>query len=335
MRILSIGMMYPPHDLAGGYERTWRSAVRAMRATGDEVRVLASDWRHPDASEELDDDVHRELRVYWRDHAFPRLSVRERLTIERANAVTLDRHLVEFSPDAVNWWQMGGMSLSLLERVRRAGIPAVGVVGDDWLNWGPRADGWIRLFRRRPRLGRVVEGLVDRRTWIWTMPRSGCSTAMRCGRAHSGSIQRSNTWRWRTQALTPISSRQRSHSLGVAPPLHRPSRPAQGCPRGDPRACGAPHPRHSGDPGGWGWWLRERAAQAGRRAWPAAASHFLARAAREACLRIRGGRRRSVPGAVEGAVGLGASRGDGGRSSRGSDGKWRLGEFTYEMVTTA
>jgi glycosyltransferase involved in cell wall biosynthesis len=49
------------------------------------------------------------------------------------------------------------MSLSLLEHVRRAGIPAVGVVGDEWLRWGQRADAWSRLFRRRPRLARLVE----------------------------------------------------------------------------------------------------------------------------------------------------------------------------------
>jgi glycosyltransferase involved in cell wall biosynthesis len=32
-------------------------------------------------------------------------------------------------------------------------------VGDDWLNWGPRTDAWIRQFRGRPRLGRVAERL--------------------------------------------------------------------------------------------------------------------------------------------------------------------------------
>ncbi|MDX6583405.1 MAG: glycogen synthase [Solirubrobacterales bacterium] len=176
MRVLSIGMMYPPHDLGGGYELTWRSAVREWRAGGDVVRVLASDWRRPDAPPELDDDVHRQLRVYWRDHGFPRLGLRARLALERENARVLDRHLDELRPDAVNWWAMGGMSLSLVERVRRAGIPAVGVVGDDWLNWGPRADGWIRPFRDRPGLARAVErvsglpttvDLASSATWLF------------------------------------------------------------------------------------------------------------------------------------------------------------------------
>lgn len=162
MRVLSIGFMYPPHDLGGGYELTWRSAVRSMRDRGDEVTVVASDWRRPGLppSQELDEGVHRELRTYWHDHAFPRLGPRARLRIERCNAEVLDRHLREARPDVVNWWAMGGMSLSLVERVRRSGLPAVGVVGDDWLSWGPRADAWVRPFRKHPRLASAAESLT-------------------------------------------------------------------------------------------------------------------------------------------------------------------------------
>jgi glycogen synthase len=43
---------------------------------------------------------------------------------------------------------MGGMTLGLVERVRVAGVPAVGVVGDEWLVWGPKVDAWQRLCRR-------------------------------------------------------------------------------------------------------------------------------------------------------------------------------------------
>jgi glycogen(starch) synthase len=151
--------MYPPHDLGGGYELTWRSSVLHLREHGHEVRVLASDHRSPELApdEELDADVHRELRWYWRDYEFPRHGVRERIALERHNADVLQRHLREVRPDAVAWWQMGGMSISLVERVRRAGIPAVGVVGDEWMRWGPRADGWLRPLYRRPRLGAIAE----------------------------------------------------------------------------------------------------------------------------------------------------------------------------------
>jgi glycogen synthase len=142
VRVLSVGAFYPPHDLGGGYEVTWKSSVEYLRARGDEVRVLASDYGGQD------DDVHRELRMWWHDHGFPRLGVRERLAIERHNADVWRRHVGEFSPDVVCWWQFGVLSMSLIERARVAGLPAVGVVGDEWMVWGPRAEGWLRRVRR-------------------------------------------------------------------------------------------------------------------------------------------------------------------------------------------
>jgi glycogen(starch) synthase len=157
MRILSVGNMYPPHHL-GGYELMWRSAVRHLRERGHEVRVLTTDYRSsdPDPTIDEDPDAHRSLRWYWRDHEFPRFTARERLGIERHNLAELDRHLRRFEPNVVNWWAMGGMSLSLIERARRLGLPAVGVVVDEWFVYGPRVDGWQRAMRRMGRLGPVV-----------------------------------------------------------------------------------------------------------------------------------------------------------------------------------
>ena len=162
MRVLTVGNMYPPQHL-GGYELMWRSAVAHQRAGGHAVRVLTTDWRQPgaDASEPEDDDVHRELRWYWHDHVFPRMGPRARLALERHNATVLDFHLEQFRPDAVCWWAMGGMSLSLIERVRRAGLPAAAVVVDDWLVYGPKVDAWWRLLRRSARR------LADACTWIF------------------------------------------------------------------------------------------------------------------------------------------------------------------------
>ncbi|HEX3872820.1 MAG TPA: glycosyltransferase family 4 protein [Solirubrobacteraceae bacterium] len=149
MRILCIGSMYPPHHL-GGYELVWQAAVDDLRARGHDVRVLTADHREPDAAGLPEPaDVHRDLRWYWRDHAFPRLGPRARLGLERHNAATFDRHLDDFRPDVVAWWAMGGMSLSLLERARRTGLPAVAFVNDAWLIYGPLVDAWIR-FATRP-----------------------------------------------------------------------------------------------------------------------------------------------------------------------------------------
>ncbi|MGI8803961.1 MAG: glycosyltransferase family 4 protein [Solirubrobacteraceae bacterium] len=156
MRILCVGSMYPPHHL-GGYELVWEAAVAQLTARGHVVRVLCSDHRETAVSAsqmaagDPAADVHRELRWYWRDHAFPHLGPREILELERANAATFDRHLDAFAPDVVAWWAMGGMSLSLIERARRRRLPAVAFVNDDWLIYGPRVDAWTRLAARLPR----------------------------------------------------------------------------------------------------------------------------------------------------------------------------------------
>jgi glycosyltransferase involved in cell wall biosynthesis len=167
VRVLAVGNMYPPHHL-GGYELVWRSAVRHLRSLGHELRVLTTDFRVPDPSEPEDDDVHRELRWWWRDHAFPRLPVRERLQIERGNAQVLGRHIDDLRPDVVTWWSMGGMSMSLLERVRRREIPAVAFVHDDWLDYGPRVDAWLELFTgpRRGRLAGPAQALLRMPTHV-------------------------------------------------------------------------------------------------------------------------------------------------------------------------
>lgn len=157
LRVLSVGNLYPPH-YAGGYELMWRSSVEHLRAAGHVVRVLTSDER-TGADGPDDADVHRELQRYWRNGSARKLRVRERLALERANAATLRRHLAELRPDVVAWWGMGGMALSSVEQVRRTGLPAVAFVMDDWLTYQPPGDAWLRMFARRPRLGRAVERL--------------------------------------------------------------------------------------------------------------------------------------------------------------------------------
>ena len=158
LRVLSVGNLYPPH-YAGGYELMWRTWVEHARAAGHVVRVLCSDER-TGATDADDPDVHRELRRYWRASGSPKLGLRERLALERHNAAVVRRHLAELAPDVVVWWGMGGMALSSIEQVRRAGVPAVAFVMDDWLTSQPPGDAWLRLFAQRPRLGRVVDRLT-------------------------------------------------------------------------------------------------------------------------------------------------------------------------------
>jgi glycogen synthase len=159
VRILTVGSLYPPHHL-GGYELVWRAAVEALRDAGHEVRVLCTDTRLAPGSVEADPAfVRRELRWYWRDHDFPRLGLGERLAVERHNHAVLGSELAR-GVDLVSWWAMGGMSLSLVERVRRDGPPAIGWVNDDWLIYGPEVDQWTRAWRRLPL--RSVRGIPVR-----------------------------------------------------------------------------------------------------------------------------------------------------------------------------
>ncbi len=157
MRVLSVGNMYPPHHL-GGYELVWRSATRHLRDGGHRVRVLTTGHREPSAAGAAeDDDVHRELRWYWREHRFPRLSVVDTLRLERHNAAVFDAHVARFRPDVVAWWAMGGMSLSLLGRGAAHGLRGAAFVHDDWVLYGPRVDRSLRLRRRLP-VGRSLTG---------------------------------------------------------------------------------------------------------------------------------------------------------------------------------
>ncbi len=148
MRILTVGNLYPPH--LGGYELSWQRAVDALLARGHDVAVLTTDTPPPPGGPPDPPHVSRTLRWYWRAHAWPRFGLRERAAIERHNAGVLARAVAALRPDAVAWWSMGGMSLNLIERVRRAGLPAVGFVLDDWMVYGPQVDAWQRVARRVP-----------------------------------------------------------------------------------------------------------------------------------------------------------------------------------------
>jgi glycogen(starch) synthase len=159
VRVLAVGNMYPPHSF-GGYELMWRSAMLHLERSGHTTRILTTDT-DTGTSEPDDPNVRRDLRWYLRDREFPPLPRGEIVRLERHNASVLRAELRDFRPDVVTWWSMGGMSLSMLERVRRAGIPAVAFVVDDWLDYGPKVDGWLRAFARRSRLtGAIAERAV-------------------------------------------------------------------------------------------------------------------------------------------------------------------------------
>src|SRR4051812_34736344 len=150
MRVLTVGNMYPPHHY-GGYELVWHSAVEHLRARGHDVEVLTTDTR-TGATEPDPRGVHRELRWHLRDGEFESLRLRAVAAMARHNHRMLERRLDAFRPDVVAWWSMGGLTLTMLETVRRRGIAAVAFVHDEWLDYGRLVDPWLRTFtgpRRR------------------------------------------------------------------------------------------------------------------------------------------------------------------------------------------
>jgi len=145
--------MYPPHHY-GGYELLWESAVEHLRSRGHTAEVLTTDTRTSDATGDPD-YVHRELRWHLRDARFESIGPRAALRLARHNHKTLERHLRRMQPDVVAWWSMGGLTMTMLESVRRRRLPAVACVIDEWLDYGRSVDPWLSLFTG-PRRGRLA-----------------------------------------------------------------------------------------------------------------------------------------------------------------------------------
>lgn len=159
-RILVVTNMYPPHHL-GGYELSCRDVVARWRSKGHRVVVLTSDLHLANAHPQPDDpDVRRTLRFYWKDHEILIPGWRESLRMERANQDELKRTIDELKPDVVSAWNMGAMSLGLLQTVGDLEIPLVLVVCDDWLIHGPIIDGWTNRFRKLPIAGRIARAML-------------------------------------------------------------------------------------------------------------------------------------------------------------------------------
>lgn len=118
MRVLAIGNRAPDSG-AGGYERIFGGTVDALRARGHAVRVLTPP----------------QLRWYWRDGEWVR---RGRRAVQRHDRAVLAEALE--GVDVVSFWGLGGLPLALVDWVRAAGVPAVGVVADGWMVYGPQVD---------------------------------------------------------------------------------------------------------------------------------------------------------------------------------------------------
>ena len=318
--------MYPPHHF-GGYELLWRSAMEHLRAKGHEVLVLTTDFRHPSPDPAIPEAeyVRRDLRWYWREHDWPRMSPAERVRLERHNGRVLEEAMGDLEPDVVNWWAMGGMSLSLIERVRRAGLPSVGVVGDVWMLYGPRVDGWIRSVQRlgplAPLAGRLagVPATYDLREIPWLFmsdfTRRHCEAeGIRLDRAdvaHPGvdpaffAATDDHEWAWRLLYVGRIDERK-----GIDAAVEALARAARG---GDADRARVGRRR-----------VPRRVARARRTARRPRASGVRVATARRAARCLRGSGCAAVPHPLGRALGTRAARGDVVRNAGGGHRDGRL-----------
>lgn len=158
-RILAISNLYPPHAY-GGYEMSCHDVMRRLADQGHEITVVTTTTRVDgvvDPPDEARAGVRRELEWYWDDHRLVSPHAARRAAMERRNQRRLRRLLNEVRPEVVSVWNVGAMSLGLLQTVARHGIPMVYAVCDEWPVYGPQLDAWGRIFDRRPRLGWLAE----------------------------------------------------------------------------------------------------------------------------------------------------------------------------------
>jgi glycosyltransferase involved in cell wall biosynthesis len=94
-----------------------------------------------------------------------RLDRDEALAFERHNRAALDVELRDFAPEVVCFWRLAELSLSLVERVAEAEVPALGYVGDGWLHEGPARDPWTPYRRRPAALGGAATWVFNSR-WL-------------------------------------------------------------------------------------------------------------------------------------------------------------------------
>ena len=174
MRVLVLTNMYPPHAY-GGYEQSCRDVVEYWRSRGHQVLVLTSRITVPGVAAIHEDParVRREQWLNWEDHEIVSPPLHQRLARELANQRSLARTVREFRPDVISAWAMGAMSLGLLTRLARKGLPVVSVICDEWPIYGPLVDGWLRPLAPRPRLGRIIAALTGLETALPDLDRIG------------------------------------------------------------------------------------------------------------------------------------------------------------------
>jgi glycogen synthase len=142
MKILIVSNLYPPHYV-GGYELRCSQVAEYLHGAGHEVRVLTSSTRLPVegngsgnriAANDSAIRVDRWLRYYTWDHEtsgrFYNLAMGKGQLLQ---ARRFSQLVDEFQPDIVNWWNLEGLTKTILPIPAVRGIPDVHWVEDMWM----------------------------------------------------------------------------------------------------------------------------------------------------------------------------------------------------------
>jgi hypothetical protein len=184
VRVLCLSMDHPPEG-RGGYELQCQGFVEHLRRHGHATRVLTG----------------RELPRF---PVVPRASSRVAAgRSELRAAAVLRRHLRDFRPEAVAFWRLGELCMSLVERVRNVRVAAVGMVCDR--NTGSSNEVGRAHLEPHPLIagGREPTELVamqkvsgssgSRRTQLTTMSYAASNSAMEAGASPPSATSRAGS----------------------------------------------------------------------------------------------------------------------------------------------
>lgn len=175
MKVLIVTNLYPPY-FVGGYELRCAQVAEYLQGGGYEVRVLTSSYGLGAIDEctqrgiekvggvPVDRSLHDYRSGGRPEGHFYTLGMARRQLKDVRRFVQV---LHEFRPDVVNWWNLEGLTKTILPIPAAKGIPDVHCVADTWMireygrygeneslfwfhfwrgNWGPRM--FRRLLRR-------------------------------------------------------------------------------------------------------------------------------------------------------------------------------------------
>jgi glycosyltransferase involved in cell wall biosynthesis len=137
MKILVVTNFYPPHHI-GGYELGCRDVVEKLRARGHTLRVLTSSFRHRDISDPPGEtEVERSLQLDGGPGDPPH--------DKRAECAKLSDAIRRFGPDAVYFWNQGGLCYWLPLAARWHRKPVAFFLSDtNFISW--RIAAWLRRW---------------------------------------------------------------------------------------------------------------------------------------------------------------------------------------------